>query len=124
MRFCPTCSNYLFLMNAESAETDNQLILQCRHCGYSTIMNPTNSSQSLVLETSFVSQQTTQTQSQFNEYTQLDPTIPHLTTIVCPNEACDSQSNPALRDILYIKTDAKNLKFQYMCTVCKAQWSS
>ena len=120
MRFCPICSNYLYLKEEAAV-----LHLLCRHCGYKRKMAPTSSSEALVLETAF--QQATnqkQTMSQLNDYTRLDPTLPHLKTIACPNAACASQADPAKRDIQYIKTDAKNLKFQYGCTVCATQWSS
>ncbi len=119
MRFCPVCAYYLFLQNEE------ELRLLCRHCGYSEKMAPKNSEQALILETNFSSAAAQQqTASQLNEYTKLDPTLPRLKTIPCPNAACPTQADPASRDILYIKTDAKNLKYQYCCTTCNTQWSS
>jgi DNA-directed RNA polymerase subunit M/transcription elongation factor TFIIS len=121
MRFCHVCSNYLFLQ--DEAEAGLQLL--CRHCGYKELMAPKSAEDALILETTFnVASNQKQTTSQLNEYTKLDPTLPHLKTIACPNQACASQGDPALRDILYVKTDAKNLKFQYSCTVCSTQWGS
>jgi len=88
-------------------------------------MNPKSATDALILETTFNSASNQkQTVSQLNEYTKLDPTLPHLKTIACPNQTCASQANPDLRDILYIKTDAKNLKYQYSCVVCSTQWGS
>lgn len=118
MRFCPVCSYYLFLQ--EDAE-GKQVSLLCRHCGYNSKLNPKTADEALVLETTFTNTGT-KTGSALNEYTKLDPTLPHLKTIPCPNTACPS--DPATRDILYIKTDAKNLKYQYCCAVCNTQWSS
>ena len=121
MRFCPVCQNYLF-MAAIDAVTHR---LYCKHCGYSEPMKPTSASEALVLEKVFNSTTNQkQTVSQLNEYTKLDPTLPHLKTIACANQACPSQADEALRDILYIKTDAKNLKYQYCCKRCDTQWSS
>jgi len=99
--------------------------LHCLHCGYQEAMKPTSASAALVLEKVFnaVNGQK-QTKSQLNEYTKLDPTLPHLKTIACANQACPSQADEGLRDILYIKTDAKNLKYQYCCKRCDTQWSS
>jgi DNA-directed RNA polymerase subunit M/transcription elongation factor TFIIS len=121
MRFCSICRNYLFLQD----EAEGGLQLLCRHCGYKETMAPTSAADALLLETTFnVAANQKQTVSQLNEYTRLDPTLPHLKTIACPNQSCPSQGAGAERDILYIKTDAKNLKYQYSCTVCKTQWGS
>jgi aspartate carbamoyltransferase regulatory subunit len=99
--------------------------LNCKHCGFTTPLAPKNASEALVLEKSFnVTANQLQNQSFLNSYTKLDPTLPHLKTIACPNQACASQADISRRDILYIKTDAKNLKFQYSCTVCNTEWSS
>ena len=121
MRFCSVCDNYLFLKE----DGDAKLMLMCRHCGFHEAMAPTTAAEALVLETTFnVATNQKQTTSQLNAYTKLDPTLPHLKTIACPNPACGSQADPSTRDILYIKTDAKNLKYQYSCTVCSTQWGS
>jgi hypothetical protein len=120
MRFCPVCANMLFLQN--EVET---LHLLCRHCGFKEEMKPKSAEDALILETTFTTPTTAkQTVSALNEYTKLDPTMPHLKTISCPNQACPSQGDVAMRDILYIKTDAKNLKYQYCCMVCDTQWGS
>jgi DNA-directed RNA polymerase subunit M/transcription elongation factor TFIIS len=119
MRFCPVCSYYLFLQAGEK-----KLALVCRHCSYTTEMRPQSSEEALILETSFSGQTTAASATQLNDYTKLDPTLPHLKTIPCPNTTCPTQADPATRDILYIKTDAKNLKFQYCCAVCNTQWAS
>jgi len=88
-------------------------------------MAPTTASEALVLETTFnVATNQKQTVSQLNEYTKLDPTLPRLKTIACPNPACASQADTNLRDIMYMKTDAKKLKFQYSCKVCDTNWGS
>jgi aspartate carbamoyltransferase regulatory subunit len=88
-------------------------------------MAPKTSEEALILETTFGGESSAkQKTSALNEYTRLDPTLPHLNTIPCPNASCASQADPATRDILYIKTDPKNMKYQYACTVCKTQWGS
>jgi aspartate carbamoyltransferase regulatory subunit len=107
----------------DEAEVGLQLL--CRHCGFKDKMAPKSSTEALILETTFnIASKQKQTVSQLNDYTKMDPTLPHLKTIACPNQACASQADPALRDILYIKTDAKNLKYQYSCMVCSTQWGS
>jgi DNA-directed RNA polymerase subunit M/transcription elongation factor TFIIS len=120
MRFCSVCAYYLFLNKGESG-----LSLLCRHCGYTETMDPQNTADALILETTFAaSSSQKKVDSQLNDFTKLDPTLPRLTTIQCPNSDCDTRRAGAKPDILYIKTDAKNLKYQYCCTVCDTQWSS
>jgi DNA-directed RNA polymerase subunit M/transcription elongation factor TFIIS len=122
MRFCTVCSYYLYL---EMAADGSTLTLKCKHCGFTEPMNPKTSEEALILETTFSAGSAGQKiTSSLNAYTKLDPTLPHLKTIACPNEACPSGADAASRDILYIRTDPKNLKFQYSCTVCDTQWSS
>lgn len=121
MRFCPVCSNYLFMTAIEM----NKFELNCKHCGYTQPMAPTSAAEALVLEKTFnTTTNQKQTVSQLNAYTKLDPTLPHLKTIACANQACPSQADESLRDILYIKTDARNLKYQYSCKICDTQWAS
>jgi hypothetical protein len=89
-------------------------------------MEPASSKDALVLETTF---QTTGSSSGLgasgvtvNSYTLADPTLPHTQNLKCPNDTCQSNTDQSLRDIIYIKTDSSQLKFQYICTVCKTQW--
>lgn len=133
MRFCPICSYYLFMTQRPIEQEENKedgkptmvLHLMCRHCGYSEEMQPKTAEEALILMTVFnTANNQKQTVSAINDYTKLDPTLPHLKTIACPNTTCPSQADPATRDILYIKTDAKNLKYQYNCAVCDTQWGS
>lgn len=119
MRFCPVCGNYLYLVSDEEAI---QLDQQCKHCGYTEVLKPKSTEEALILETTLAKSKS-DTQSVLNEYTKLDPTLPRLKTINCPNTACPSRADESLRDILYIKADAKNLAYQYCCTVCNTQWS-
>lgn len=120
-RGCPVCHNYLYLQTAESA-----LNMTCLHCGYKTEFKPKTAEEALILETTFAATGAgaKQTAPVMNEYTKLDPTMPHLRTVACPNQACPSQADASKRDVIYIKTDAQNLKYQYCCMVCDTQWGS
>ena len=124
LRFCPKCEYYLFL-NA----TDAALKLLCRNCGFTEVFAPATSDEALILETNFRSGASAGGASSgitLNEYTRSDPTLPHVKTIKCVNAACASQADATLRDVIYIKTDPQNMKFQYICNVdgCGATWTS
>jgi hypothetical protein len=60
-----------------------------------------------------------------NEFTRQDPTLPHVRNIKCANDACNSNGGRgAERDVIYMKYDAVNMKFMYVCNVCGFTWRS
>lgn len=125
MRFCPHCEN-MFAFQL-SLENPNGVDLKCQTCGFQTPLDPKNKEDALILETNFRSGSSAGGSASgisVNEYTLNDPTLPHVKTIPCSNGGCPSQANEAIRDVIYIKTDPANLKFQYVCTVCKSQWTN
>jgi DNA-directed RNA polymerase subunit M/transcription elongation factor TFIIS len=125
MRFCPKCRNYLY----HNAPDSSKLNMVCKNCGYSEPFEPKSKEEALILETNFRSGSSASGASSgitVNEYTKLDPTLPHINTIRCPNGGCPSNGagGDAIRDVIYIKTDPANLKFQYICTQCDQQWTN
>ena len=123
MRFCETCSYYLVL----SANVDGTVDQVCKNCGKKEPLQPKNEKEAMILETNLRSGSSAGGAASgitVNNYTMKDPTLPHIHTITCPNEGCASRENESLRDVIYIKTDPTNLKFQYVCTICKTQWTN
>lgn len=132
MKFCPRCSYFLYLnafsdsVGAEAADAATTFY-QCRNCGHSERLEPKTKDEALVLETTFRTGSSAAGAASgitINSYTLMDPTLPHVNTLRCPNGSCPSRTDESKRDVIYIKTDPVNLKFQYICTVCKQQWSS
>jgi DNA-directed RNA polymerase subunit M/transcription elongation factor TFIIS len=124
MRFCPTCSYYLYIRSSESVESD--VLHECKNCGFTEPLNASEK-EILILETNFRSGSSAGGAASgitVNSYTLQDPTNPHVKTIPCPNTSCATQLDPSKRDVIYIKTDPTNLKFQYICTSCKTQWTN
>jgi len=122
LRFCPRCEYYLFLNAA-----DGRVHLNCKNCGFTEPFTPASSEEALILETEFrAGSSATGAASGItvNSYTLLDPTLPHVKTIRCPNSECRSTADASIRDVIYIKTDPQNMRFQYICTVCTKQWTS
>ena len=58
----------------------------------------------------------------FNEYTRFDPTLPHLSSIKCPNLECLSNKGTKEQDVIYIRVDDKNMKYTYLCYNCNFTW--
>lgn len=99
----------------------------CKNCGFSEPLNPKSKEDALILETNFRSGSSASGAASgvtINAYTKMDPTLPHVNTLRCPNGACPSNADESLRDVIYIKTDPANLKFQYICTQCPTQWTN
>lgn len=114
--FCPTCSYYLYTDQNEDA-----VLHVCRNCGFKKPIE----SASMVLETNFRSGSSAGGVASgitVNSYTLEDPTLPHVSTIPCPNASCPYSGQA--QDVIYIKTDPSNLKFQYICKGCKTQWTN
>lgn len=123
MRFCPVCHYYLYLVVPEV----NHVLHQCKNCGYEEKLEPKTKEEALILETSFRSGSSAGGAASgitINDFTLADPTLPHVKSLRCPNSSCPSVHDEQKRDVIYIKTDPINLKFQYVCTVCKTQWTS
>ena len=57
-----------------------------------------------------------------NKYLRFDPTLrrirdPHIT---CPNTDCTATQDN--NQVIYIKYDAKNMKYLYVCETCGHTW--
>jgi DNA-directed RNA polymerase subunit M/transcription elongation factor TFIIS len=111
----------------------------CRNCGYHETMES-----GLVLEIDLKEKTSEGYKILMNEFTKDDPTLPHVHTIKCPNQDCDSNRNvPKVKDeqdekedlvaeynegvesdVIYLKYDAINMKYLYICNVCDTKWRS
>ena len=123
MYFCTVCQNmyYIRLLG------ENQLVYYCRKCG-----NEKSSALSSA-EDVCVSKTDVQTTGDafnhiINEYTKLDPTLPRLTNIICPNQICPTHKPPKgetiTPDVLYLRYDDAQMKFVYLFAHCDTIWKS
>ena len=112
--FCPTCRYYLYLNQEEQT-----LRRICYNCGFQE-----EEKGGLVLEIDLKEKTSEGYKILLNEFTKQDPTLPHVETIKCPNQACESNVGNKKKDVIYMKYDAINLKFLYICNVCNAHWRS
>ena len=125
MHFCTQCGNMYYLRL--KTEGSDQLIYYCRNCGHTD--------DSLQEANLYVSKKEIQVsmnyKNKINKYTKLDPTLPRINTINCPNKECPSNTTEGKsqdpqeeKEILYIRYDDKNMKFVYMCAVCDTIWKN
>lgn len=112
--FCKICRYYMYL-----DQDGNALRRICRNCGFQE-----EEKGGLILEMDLKEKTSEGYKILMNEFTPLDPTLPHVDTIKCPNQECDTNTSGKQRDVIYLKYDTVNMKFLYICTVCQTQWRS
>ena len=119
MHFCNVCQNMYYIRI--NPEDENTLVYYCRKCG--------NEDTSLTVDTVCVLKtQIKQNEQSFshiiNKYTKLDPTLPRVSNILCPNTDCPTNKDDKNREIIYIRYDDKNMKYVYLCSTCDTVWKT
>ena len=111
MNFCRQCNNLYYTKIQES--NHNKLILYCKHCGdeNNELTNSNIISTKNIIRPYII-----------NEYTKLDPTLPHISNIPCPNENCKTNTDNHPKDVIYIKYNESEMKYIYLCTICDTNW--
>jgi len=119
VRFCPVCNYYLYL---QVSSGENQgLSRLCRQCGFSE----EDEKGGLVMEMMVQEKSDESHNILLNEFTRKDPRLPHIRgTIKCPEPGCDSNHGKKESDIIYIKYDAVNMLYLYICDICGFMWKS
>lgn len=119
MHFCTVCSNMYYL--SIDKDDPNKLIHYCRHCGNEenniSFTNPS------VYKTESISSSQEPTHL-INKYTKLDPTLPRVNNILCPNNDCDTNLKGKEKEIIYIRYDETNMKYLYLCSTCDTVWQT
>jgi len=111
MNFCKQCDNLYYTKIQD--ENQNKLILYCKQCG---------DENSELTNSNIISNKNTTQKYIINEFTKLDPTLPHITNIPCPNENCKTNTEQHPKDVIYIKYNELEMKYIYLCTVCNTNW--
>lgn len=121
MKFCINCSNMLYL--GINPENSNELTYYCRACG--TIDETVSEGGICVLNTQFKNG-TQKFNHIINEYTKLDPTLPRIYNIKCPNDRCTTNASDEKipTEVIYLRYDDDNMKYLYMCVTCDTTWKT
>ena len=117
MHFCSKCQNMYYISIDPS--NANKLVYYCRNCG--------NVDESLSVNNVTVSKIILKKSEQefshiINKYTKLDPTLPRINTILCPNVSCKTNTDDFPREIIYIRYDDTKMKYVYLCSTCDTVW--
>ena len=119
MHFCNVCNNMYYIRI--DGQDSNKLVYYCRNCG--------NEDNVLTVDNVCLSKtQLKKDEQQFshiiNKYTKLDPTLPRINKILCPNPECKTNTEDIPREIIYIRYDDVNMKYIYMCSTCDKVWKT
>jgi DNA-directed RNA polymerase subunit M/transcription elongation factor TFIIS len=111
-----------------TGEEKDQLTYYCRKCGHEDD-ELIASLENICVSKTEIKASTSSYDHILNKYTKLDPTLPRIQNIQCPNVACvtnrkGEESDAPKSDILYIRYDDANMKFVYICTHCDTIWKS
>jgi hypothetical protein len=103
----------------------NKLVYYCRNCGHhenSSGNTITHSQNIFVTHTSFKKNEQ-EFRHTINQYTKLDPTLPRVNNVLCPNDECLTNTDiNHPKEILIIRYDDKNMKYISMCSTCDTIW--
>lgn len=118
MHFCDKCSNMYYIRI--STEDQNKLIYYCKNCGHEdTVITNEN----ICVSKMQIKRGEQKYKHIVNKYTKLDPTLPRINTIICPNAECPSNvGEDKNREIIYIRYDDINIKYLYLCAICDFIW--
>jgi len=102
-------------------QNPNKLDYYCRNCGNEDkILAQDN----MCVSKTFIKKSDNSFNHIINEYTKLDPTLPRVSTILCPNSECETNTNKKKREIIYIRYDDTNMKYVYLCSECSTIWQT
>ena len=117
MHFCNKCDNMYYIRI--STDDENKLIYYCRNCGHEdTELTKDN----ICVSKTQLKRSEQKYNHIINEYTKLDPTLPRINTISCPNNECSSNKEKCDREVIYIRYDDMNQLYIYLCAKCDTVW--
>lgn len=121
MKFCELCENMYYI--GINADDSNKLQYYCRNCN--NVDDKISTDGGCILQTRF-KQEEQKFNHMVNKYTKLDPTLPRMFNMDCPNEQCKSNVDKSKKnpEIVYMRYDNNNLKYLYICTLCDTTWKT
>ena len=128
MHFCSQCDNMYYIR--VSADDGKKLIYYCRNCGHEDDLV---SSENICVSMSNFKRSEQKYNHLINEYTKLDPTLPRIDTIKCPNGDCISNGGSGdgedetvnkNREVIFLRYDDTNMFYVYLCAKCDTVWKT
>jgi DNA-directed RNA polymerase subunit M/transcription elongation factor TFIIS len=121
MKFCVKCDNMYYITT--TTDNTNKLYHFCKTCKYIDKDDVAQTSIN-ILNTNLYKDQM-HIDYFVNKYTKLDPTLPRIYNLPCPNNECVSNSTDNTknaREVLYVRYNDTKMKYLYMCCKCDHIW--
>lgn len=120
MHFCNKCHNMYYIQ--VSSNNENSLLYYCRNCGNEE--NLISNENLCVSKTNFTKGEQKFTHL-INSYTKMDPTLPRINTIKCPNADClSNKESNSEREVIFIRYDDEKMLYVYLCGFCDTVWKT
>lgn len=117
MKFCPECDNMM-----EARETTEKPVRAQYACTYCTHTESCIATESICVVDNNYNDKEARYKQYMTPYLKDDPTLPHVSTIPCPNKSCKSHDPSIEGDVLYVKYDVDDMRFIYQCQHCETYW--
>jgi hypothetical protein len=107
-----------------NAEDQNKITYYCRHCGNK---DDTIAEEGVCVLNTQLKKGEQKFNHIINEYTKLDPTLPRIYSMKCPNGECKTNTDNKEKkptEVIYIRYDDDNLKYLYICVECDTNWKT
>jgi DNA-directed RNA polymerase subunit M/transcription elongation factor TFIIS len=104
-----------------NADDSNTLVYYCRNCGEE---DKYISTENVCVSKTQIKKNELSFNHIINKYTKLDPTLPRINNILCPNPDCLTNTKGKEREIIYIRYDDTNMKYVYLCSECETVWQT
>ena len=93
MKFCSVCRNMYYItmtdaLSEGAATTTKMLSHKCRNCGN----EEKNTDSTICVSKTYFKQTDVRVTNVVNEYTHLDPTLPRIKSMKCPNVECETNT--------------------------------
>ena len=130
MKFCTVCENMYYISIDE--KDSNKLSYYCRNCGH---VDDQITEEGVCILNTQLKKGDQKFNHIINQYTKLDPTLPRIYNVPCPNAQCSinlakTGSTGAAAgatdsaEVIYMRYDDVNMKYLYICTTCDTVWKT
>lgn len=123
MKFCIKCDNMYYI--GISPDDPNKLTYYCRNCRH---VDETITEEGVCVLNTQLKKGEQKFNHVINKYTKLDPTLPRMYNIPCPNPECKTNTSASgektPNEVIYLRYDDDNLKYLYICNECDTTWKT